>query len=134
MKNGLDTGLKVLLTLILVMPIFGVLGFFPAPTRDLYTTNEAFTFIELLMSTGYIMVLEVITFSASIGFLWSRREALAALLLLPFTVNIVGFHAFLDGGLFTGGAVMGNVLLLLNVYFLWQNRAQYQTLLTPKKR
>ncbi len=49
-------------------------------------------------------------------------------------MNIVGFHAFLDTGLLTGGAVMGNVLALLNAYFLWKNRASYVALLEKGER
>jgi hypothetical protein len=85
-------------------------------------------FIDLIMKSRYIVVIEAIVFLVVIVCLWTKRTALAALLLLPFTVNIVGFHAFLDGGPFTAGAMMGNVLLLLNLAFLWQQRAQYRTL------
>jgi hypothetical protein len=119
---------KVLLTLLLISPILGVLGIFPAPTADMYQTSQAFQFIDLIMKSRYIVVIEAIVFLVVIVCLWTKRTALAALLLLPFTVNIVGFHAFLDGGPFTAGAMMGNVLLLLNLAFLWQQRAQYRTL------
>ncbi|MBP6945016.1 hypothetical protein KBD61_01185 [Patescibacteria group bacterium] len=119
---------KVLLTLLLVMPILGTLGIFPAPTADMYQTPEAFQFINLLMQSKYIMVINSVVYLITLYCLWTRRTALAALLLLPISINIVGFHAFLDGGLFTGGAVMGNVLLLLNLAFLWQQRANYKSL------
>lgn len=119
---------KVLLTLLLVMPILGTLGIFPAPTADMYQTPEAFQFINLLMQSKYIMVINSVVYLITIYCLWTRRTALAALLLLPISINIVGFHAFLDGGLLTGGAVMGNVLLLLNLAFLWQQRANYKSL------
>lgn len=119
---------KVLLTLLLVMPILGTLGIFPAPTADMYQTPEAFQFINLLIQSKYIMVINSVVYLITIFCLWTRRTALAALLLLPISINIVGFHAFFDGGLFTGGAVMGNVLLLLNLAFLWQQRAVYKSL------
>ncbi len=119
-----NTIVKVILTLLLIMPIFGILGFFPEPTADMYTNETAFQFIQILMASKYIMYMEAITFAVVLFSIWTRREALGALLLLPFTFNIVGFHAFLDGGPFTGGAVMGNVLLLINVYFLWVYRDQ----------
>jgi hypothetical protein len=61
--------------------------------------------------------------------LWTKREALAALLIAPITVNVVAFHAFIDGGLLTGGAVLANLMLLLNTYLLWKNRAAYRSLL-----
>ncbi|PIT86270.1 MAG: hypothetical protein COU33_04115 [Candidatus Magasanikbacteria bacterium CG10_big_fil_rev_8_21_14_0_10_43_6] len=123
---------KVLLTGITITPIFGALGIFPDPARDMYTSDQAFNFISTLMEVGYIMSIMAFCFAATIILLWTRREAAAALLLLPFTVNIVAFHLFLDGGLLTAGAIMGNVLLLLNMYFLWQERSTYVQLLTVR--
>ncbi len=32
---------------------------------------------------------------------------------------------FSDGGLLTGGAALGNIMLLVNAYFLWQHRQEY---------
>ncbi len=120
---------KILLSLILIMPIIGALGIFPAPTRDLYNSDIAFEFIQILMATGYINYIMSAVFALSVILLWTRREPLAAVLITPITVNIVAFHLFLDGGLLTGGAVMGNILLVLNIYFLYQNRAKLRELL-----
>jgi hypothetical protein len=50
-------------------------------------------------------------------------------LILPITVNVVAFHLVLDGGLHKAGAILGDVMLLLNVYFLWQQRSKYRALL-----
>ncbi len=119
---------KVLLTLLLVSPILGSLGIFPAPTADMYGTPQAFQFVDLLMKSKYIMIIDSLVFLAAIVCLWTKRTALAALLILPITINIIGFHAFLDSGLFTAGAIMGDVLFLLNLAFLWQQRAQYRSL------
>jgi hypothetical protein len=127
-KNVFHIVLKVLLTLLLLMPILGTFGVLPPPTRDLYNSDIAFRFIDILMQTGYInYIMAAVNFVAVIA-LWTRREALTALLIAPITVNIIGFHLFLDGGLFTPGAIMGNVLFLLNAYFLWKNWEQYQNL------
>jgi hypothetical protein len=60
--------------------------------------------------------------------LWTRREVVGVLLALPITLNVVGFHLVLDGGLLTAGAMMGNVMLVLNLYFLNIHRAQLLTL------
>jgi hypothetical protein len=125
----LNIVLKVLLCLIMVSPILGVAGVFPAPTADMYNTPEAFSFIEALTTANYINWLMAIVFLLAFVAVVTGRTALAALLILPITLNIVGFHAFLDGGLFTMGALMGNVLLALNLYFLWQCRGQYRILL-----
>jgi len=120
--------LKIVLCLLIVSPILGVLGIFPAPTPDLYNTPEAFAFISMLYTSGYIVYLMAIVFAISIVLIAMNRMALASLLILPITLNIVGFHLFLDGGLFVGGAVLADVLLILNIYFLWQNRQQYKAL------
>lgn len=119
---------KVLLTLLFITPILGSLGIFPAPTAEMYTNPVAFQFIDAMMKGHYITIMMSVTFLIALFCLWTKRTALAALLILPITLNIVGFHAFLDGGLFTGGAVMGNILLILNLAFLWQQRAVYKTL------
>jgi hypothetical protein len=119
---------KVLLSLLMITPILGTLGIFPPPTPEMYGSPEAFQFISLLMGSGYVMWMSTVVYLIALFCLWTKRTALAALLLLPITLNIVGFHAFLDTGLFTAGAIMGNVFLLLNLAFLWQQRAQYATL------
>ena len=121
--------LRVILSLILVLPILGLTGVGPPATRDLYNTDEAFQFIETLNDVQYISIVMAVVHVLALVCLWTRRTALAALLILPITVNVVGFHLVLDGGLLTGGAVLGNVMLLLNAYFLWQNRQQYAPLL-----
>lgn len=120
--------LRVILCLIIAMPILGALGVFPPPTPDLYNTQEAYDFIEMLMTTQYIPYLNALIYAFCIVLLITKRTALAALLMLPINVNVVGFHLFLDGGLLTAGAALGNLLLLLNVYFLWQCRHQYRSL------
>jgi hypothetical protein len=119
--------LKVLLTLILVTPVMGLFQNMQ-PTAEMYGTPEAFAFIQMMMSSGYLNYLILVVFLISAVCLWTGRVALASLLILPITVNIIGFHAFLDGGLFKAGAVMGNILLLLNVYFLYQSRNQLKPL------
>ena len=121
--------LKVLLSLLLVMPILGTLGVFPPPTPDMYNTKEAFAFIDILMTSKYITVIQSIVFLLALVCLWTSRVALSALLLLPISINIVGFHMFLDGGLFTFGALMGNVFFLLNLYFLYKSKDQLKFLI-----
>lgn len=125
----LNVILKVVLCLIMVTPILGVTGIFPAPTADMYTSEASFAFISALMQSGYIMWLMAIVFALAVYLIATRRMALAALLILPITLNIVGFHLFLDGGLFTPGAIMADVLFALNLYFLYQNRKTYADLL-----
>ena len=129
MRKGVDIALKVVFSLILVLPILGLLGVFPPPTQDLYNTPEAFDFIQTITEDRYISIIMCLVHVVALVCLWTRRTALAALLILPITVNVVAFHAFLDGGLLTAGAVPGNIMLLINAYFLWQHRREYAPLL-----
>lgn len=129
MKKIIDLVLKIVLSLILLLPILGVLRVFPPPTPDLYNTSEAFQFIQILEEGRYISIIMAFVHVVALICIWTRRVAVAALLILPITVNVVSFHLFLDGGLLTGGAVLGNIMLLLNAYFLWQHRHKYRTLL-----
>lgn len=124
----LNVVLRIVLGLILIMPILGAFGVFPPPTADLYNTPEAFVFIDILNTTGYIMYLMAIVFAFSIFLIATNRMALVAIILFPITLNILSFHLFLDGGLFTAGAILGNVLFALNLYFFWQNRDRYMLL------
>lgn len=133
MKKIIDIVLKVLLSLLLVMPILGATGVFPPPTPDLYNTPQAFEYIRVLMDAKYVTFMMAVVFVISFVCLWTKREPLAALLLLPITLNIVGFHLVLDGGLFKPGAIMGNILLLINAYLLWKHWSAYKSLLSASK-
>jgi hypothetical protein len=133
MKKILDIVLKVVLSLILALPILGTFGILGEPTRDLYHTDEAFAFIQMLTQIMYINYMMVVVHILALIALWTKREALAALLVAPITANIVGFHLFLDGGLFTAGAIMVNVMLAINLYLVWKYRSAYQALLQPRQ-
>lgn len=134
MKNPIDLVLKVILTLILILPVVGALGVMPAPTRNLYNSDQAFQFISIMMASRYISIMMAVVFVLALYLMWTRRVPVAMMLILPVTLNIVGFHAFLDGGLITPGAAMGNILLFLNLYFLWRSRAVIGRLLDPEPR
>ncbi len=111
------------------MPVFGTLGIFPPPTPEMYNNREAYDFIVALMNGGkYIMWLMTAVFLICFVLVLKNKMAIVALLLLPITLNIMGFHAFLDGGLLKSGAMMGNVFFLINIYYLWQNREKYKAL------
>ncbi len=120
---------KIVLGLIILMPVIGATGVFPPPTPDLYNSKLAFDFIETLMNVKYINIIMAVVCVITLFLMVTNRMALAMLLILPITVNVVAFHAVIDGGLFTAGASLGNIMLVLNIYFLWQNRVQYKALL-----
>jgi TctA family transporter len=132
MKKYLHLVIKVIFSTIIVLPVVSLLGILMGadiqPKPEYYTTPEAYEFIRILMNSMYITVINSVVFTLGLILLWTKRVALAALLIFPITVNIVGFHAFLDGGLLTSGALMGNVMLFINLYYLWQHREVYQTL------
>lgn len=131
MKRMLHIGSKVVLSLILLLPVLGATGILGEATRDLYNTDIAFAFIQMLTDVAYINYMMAGVHILALIALWTRREALAALLILPISLNVVAFHLVLDGGLMTGGASLGNVMLLLNLYLLWRNREAYAGLLKP---
>jgi hypothetical protein len=126
-KHYVHIVLKVIFSLLIITPILGVTGLFPAPTADMYTNPAAFSFIQAMMGS-YVVYGIALSCLLSAVLLWSDRTLAAMLIILPITANIIGFHATLDGGLLTGGAIMGNILLILNVYFLYTERRKLQTL------
>lgn len=132
MKKYLHLLAKIVFSLILILPILGNTGMLGEATRDLYNTDLAFAFIQMLNEVMYITYMMSVVHVIALIALWTRREALAALLELPVTLNVVAFHLVLDGGLLMGGALLGNLMLLLNIYFLWKNRASYASLLYPR--
>jgi hypothetical protein len=118
---------RILLGLLCLLPILGTLGVFPAPTADLYTPS-GWAFMSALMASGYLMPVLGLTFFAVFVCVVTNRMALGAIILLPLTVNIVCFHAFVDTGLLHPAASMGIVLALLNAFFLWENWSRYKAL------
>lgn len=119
--------LRILLGLFLLMPVVGALGVLPEPTADMYSP-AGWAFMSALMETGYMMPLVTITsLICAILFFWGK-EALAAVLLAPFTVNVIAFHLFLDPNPFAATTIPAWILLLLNLFFLWRNREKYKML------
>ena len=129
----LDIFLKIIFSLILILPIAGATGVLGEATRELYNTDLAFAFIEMIVKVGYINWMMAAVHIIALLALWTRREALAALLELPITLNVVGFHMIIDGGLLTAGASLGNVMLLINFYLLWKYRSAYKGILEARK-
>lgn len=123
----LNIVLRILLALLLVTPILGVTGVFPAPTANLYT-ESGWAFMSALIASGYILPLIAVLCFVCIILLALNKTALAAVLLAPFSINVILFHAVVDTGLWSPNASLGIALFLLNAYFLWVNRKEYQRL------
>ena len=117
--------LRILLSLILLLPILGTIGVFPSPTAGMYTP-EGWAFIQALMNTGYMMPLIAILCAVCLVLVIMNRTAHAAALLAPFSLNVILFHVFLGGGVFRPDAILADALFLLNAYFLWEGRKEYQ--------
>jgi hypothetical protein len=127
-----DNVLKVVFSLILAMPVLGSTGLLGEATRDLYNTDLAFAFISMLVEVGYINWMMSVVHVLALAALWTKREPLAMLLVLPISVNVVGFHAVIDGGLLTTGAVLGNIMLAINLYFMVKYRDAYRSLMARR--
>lgn len=82
--------LRILLGLFLLMPVAGALGFLPAPTAEMYTP-EGWAFMSALMKSGYMMPLIGLTCFVCALLFFIGRTALGAVLLAPFTVNVICF-------------------------------------------
>jgi hypothetical protein len=74
MKKAIDIVLKVVLSLILVLPILGTLAVLPQPTADLYNTPAAFQFIVTLQETRYINIMMSAVHVIALFCLWTRRR------------------------------------------------------------
>lgn len=119
--------LRVLICLLLLTPILGVTGVFPAPTAELYT-EPGWAFMSALMATPHMLPLIALTCAVCLVLFAMRRDALAAVILAPLSVNIICFHAFVDTGLLSASPILGEILFLLNAFFLWDNRKKYKAL------
>ncbi len=132
MKKYLHTIAKVLFSLILLLPVVGVTGLLGEPTRELYNTDQAYGFIQMLADIKYISYMMAVVHVLALIALWTRREPLAALLELPITLNVVAFHLVIDGGLLTGGAILANLMLVFNMYLLFIHRGVITSLAAQK--
>jgi hypothetical protein len=81
--------------------------------------------MSALMATPHMMPLIALTCAVCIALFAMRRDALAAVILAPFSVNVLCFHAFVDTGLLSPSASLGILLFLFNAFFLWDNRRKY---------
>jgi putative oxidoreductase len=127
--KALTITMRVLLGLILLMPVLGALGVFPAPTASMYTP-QAWAFMKPLMDTGYMMPLIGLTCAAALVLLVTSRTALMAVVLVPLTVNVMLFHIVLEHEPLAS-TIFGVLLLVLNIFFLWTERSKYQALFAP---
>ncbi len=117
---------RILFGLVLLIPILGALGVFPAPTADLYTP-QAWAFMQPLMATGYMLQLIGVTCLIGLILVIMNKMALAAVIVAPLTVNVILFHAFLEHTPITA-MIPAAILVVCNAFFLWTERKKYKAL------
>jgi hypothetical protein len=84
--------------------------------------------MSALIASGYMLPLLAILSAVCIVLLILKKDALAAVLLAPMSVNVICFHTFVDTGLISPSAILGIMLFVLNAFFLWVNREKYRIL------
>lgn len=116
---------RVLLGLVFfVFGLNGFLHFIPQPPP----AESARGFFELLTGSYLFSLVKGTEVVVGLALLSNRFVALALVVLAPITVNIFMFHAAVAGE----GLPMPIVLLALQGYLAWVNRAAYAKLLTAK--
>jgi len=121
---------------LLFVAIFGSkFGFLPSAvnTPEMFTL-EGFAFISALNATGYMFpIIGIISLLCGLAFLANRYVALAAVILMPITVNFALFHLFLgfpiNSVFYFFRELAPFVFLALNVYMLYSERTKYTVLL-----
>jgi putative oxidoreductase len=126
MESMLTKIVRILLGLLLVIAgASKIIPMSPPPPH-----NEAATaFMTALVATGYMMpIIAVTEIFAGVCFVLGRFVALAAVVLVPISLNIFLFHAVLD----SSGAAPGFFVAAANLYLLAVSFPKYQDLLVSK--
>ena len=128
MARHFPTVARVLLGLLFFASgLANLLGLAPPPPPSL--PARAAAFVDALMKTGYMVTIIFGTqFIVGTLLLANRFVPLALVLLAPFVVNSVAFHAFLE----RSGLPVALVVLALEVYLAWVYRKAYRSMLAPK--
>lgn len=119
--------LRIIFGLLLFVTILGGFGLLPQPTADMYTP-DGWAYMSALMNTGYMMPF-IATLNLVVAILlFMNRTAMAAIMMLPFTVNVILFHLFLDAAPVSASAIPAYLLVAFNLYFIWVNWNKYKML------
>ena len=118
--------IRILLGLLLV--VAGLGKFFPMGEPPAH--NEVATaFMTGLVAAGYMMpLIALVEIFCGACFVAGRFVALAAVVLVPISLNIVLFHTMLD----SSGAAPGLFVGAANLYLLAVSFPKYQDMLMPK--
>lgn len=89
-------------------------------------TPEAGALMGAFLEAGYMFPLvAVVELLAGAMIISKRFNALGAVLMMPITVNIFLIHTVLD----PAGFVMGAILLVLNIWFLLDDKEKFNDLI-----
>ncbi len=126
MNKKLRYALQVLLALPLI--VFGINGLFPfLPMPDPETLPPGLAnWMGALISTGYVFpVVKITEILVGISLISNKFVALALILLVPVSINIVGTHLAFD----PAGVGPAAVVALLNVILLFAYKSRYEGIL-----
>ena len=110
-------------------------GFLPsAVNMEGMFTPEGWAFISAIQATGYMFpAVGIISLVCGLAFLTNRYVGLAAMILLPITVNFALFHIFLgfpiNSTFLFFRETLSYVPLALNLYMLYSEREKLTALL-----
>lgn len=123
MRLAIATSRIFLGIVFLVFGLNGFLGIIPQPLPP----PEADALLGAFAASGYLMALVKIT-EIGIGalLLANRFVPLALVVLMPVTLNIFLFHAFLDSSL--PGMLIAVLVFAFNVFLIWAYRGHYAPL------
>jgi len=126
LKNKKMKIVKIIATYLLALPflVFGLNFFFnfiPMPPMG----EPAASYIGILVSSGFFMVLKVIEIILSLLLIFNFRKTLALVLLAPISLNILMFELFI-----AGAPGIGILLVVLNLFLLITNYSKYKPFVT----
>jgi putative oxidoreductase len=97
------------------------------PAQELH--GAAGTFMTGLFSSGYLLnVVKAIELLCGIALITGQFVPLATVVIFPITLNIFLYHAFL----MPGNVAISVVLLVLNLFLAYTNKAKYALVLARK--
>ena len=114
---------RILLGLIFL--VFGLNGFFNFLPMPPFPAGPGGTFMGVLISTHYFLVVKAIEVTGGALLLVNRRVPLALTLLGPVIVNIFLFHALME----RSGLPMAMIIVALWGVLFWANKPAFAGIL-----
>jgi len=130
MKN-FHKSFRIFIGLLFVIISFSKFGFLPsAVNMPQVFTPEGWAFISAIAANGYLFpAIGIVLLISGLAFIFNRYVALAAVILMPITVNFALFHIFLGFREFSLREAVSYIPLVLNLYIIYRERKKYAMLL-----